>query len=196
MKILVVGDSFAADWACYDNSYPGWVNLLADEHNVVNRAQAGVGEYKVWLQIAQENLDHYDLTIICHTSSYRVHVESHPFYPKSIMHKNADLIYSDIMERGTGEEREHIRYYFENIFDLNYALDIHNLIKERIMYYTLDRPVIHMSFFPVLKNEFVITHELNFHDIWKQYPGKINHLNAAGNNIVFSKIKVKINDFQ
>ena len=190
MKLLIVGDSFAAPWP---GSYPGWAALLNNDYRVTNCAQAGVGEYKVWLQLAQEHLNKYDLTIVCHTSAYRVYVPSHPFHDSGL-HKNADLIYTDIMARDNYTEREHLQYYFESMFDLNYALDIHNLIKERIMYYTIDQPVIHLSFFPVLKNEFVIDRELNFHDVWQQHPGTVNHLSAEGNNIVYNSIKERINE--
>lgn len=190
MRILVAGDSFAAPWP---GNYPGWATLLNKDYQVVNRAQAGVGEYKVWLQLAEENLDNYDLTIVCHTSAYRVYVPEHPFHTTGL-HKDADLIYTDVMARDNYPEREHLQYYFESMFDLNYALDIHNLIKERIMYYTMDSRVIHLSFFPVLSNEFVIKNELNFHDIWQQHPGKVNHLSATGNDLVYNSIKDHINE--
>ena len=190
MRILVAGDSFAAQWP---GEYPGWSTLLGNDYQVTNRAQAGVGEYKVWLQLAEENLDNYDLTIVCHTSAYRVYVQEHPFH-KQGLHKNADLIYSDVMARKDYPERDHLQYYFESLFDLNYALDIHSLIKERIMYYTIDNPVIHLSFFPILDHEFVIKKELNFHDVWRQHPGTVNHLSATGNNIVYNTIKDHINE--
>ena len=47
MKILVAGDSFAAEWPGDD----GWVKLLAQSHEVTNVAQAGCGEYKIFKQI-------------------------------------------------------------------------------------------------------------------------------------------------
>lgn len=192
MKILIVGDSFAAPWP---GDYPGWSALLSNDYTVTNRAQAGVGEYKVWLQLAEEHPNKYDLTVVCHTSAYRVYVPNHPFHVTGL-HSNADLIYTDVMARDDYPEREHLQYYFESMFDLNYALDIHNLIKERIMYYTLEEKVIHLSFFPVLKNEFTIDRELNFHDIWQKHPGTVNHLSAEGNNIVYNSIKAHINDIQ
>ena len=52
MKLLVAGDSFAAEWP--GNS--GWVKLLAQEHPVTNVAQAGVSEYKILKQVQNENL--------------------------------------------------------------------------------------------------------------------------------------------
>lgn len=190
MRVLIAGDSFAAPWP---GNYPGWATSLSKDFTVTNRAQAGVGEYKIWLQLAQENLNNYDLTIVCHTSAYRVYVPEHPFH-KNGLHKNADLIYSDIAARSNYPEREHLEYYFASMFDLNYALDIHNLIKERIMYYTLDCRTIHLSFFSMLKNEFTIKDELNFYNIWQQHPGSVNHLSALGNDLVYNTIKDRINE--
>jgi len=47
MKILICGDSFAADWTV---KYPGqgWPNMLAQQHEIVNLAQAGCSEYKIF----------------------------------------------------------------------------------------------------------------------------------------------------
>ena len=68
MKILVAGDSFAAEWPGDD----GWVKLLAHSHEVTNVAQAGCGEYKIFKQIQKANLDEYDCVIVSHTSTSRV----------------------------------------------------------------------------------------------------------------------------
>ena len=50
MKILICGDSFAADWTV---KYPGqgWPNMLAEIHEVTNLAQAGCSEYKILKQL-------------------------------------------------------------------------------------------------------------------------------------------------
>ena len=42
MKLLILGDSWQADWNVKHNTYPGWPNLLANEFDVTNIAQAGV----------------------------------------------------------------------------------------------------------------------------------------------------------
>ena len=51
MKILICGDSFAADFRITDTNALGWCNLLEEKYTVVNRAQAGVSEYKILKQI-------------------------------------------------------------------------------------------------------------------------------------------------
>ena len=47
-NILIIGDSFAADWTVKYPTVVGWPNLLAKNYNVVNLAQAGAGEYKIY----------------------------------------------------------------------------------------------------------------------------------------------------
>ena len=59
MKILIVGDSFAADWSVKYNDYHGWPNLLAQKFEVTNLAKAGVGQYKIYKQL--QNIDDFDL---------------------------------------------------------------------------------------------------------------------------------------
>ena len=48
-KILIAGDSFAADWTVKYKG-EGWVNTLCKDYDVTNVAQAGVSEYKIYNQ--------------------------------------------------------------------------------------------------------------------------------------------------
>jgi hypothetical protein len=48
-KILICGDSFAADWSKKYNSI-GWVNMIENDHIITNIAEAGVSEYKIYKQ--------------------------------------------------------------------------------------------------------------------------------------------------
>ena len=96
MKILVIGDSFAADWTV-KYSGVGWPNLLAKQFDVTNLAQAGVSEYKIYKQILSiSDLSIFDLVIVSHTSPYRIHTRRHPIHTGDLLHNNADLIYNDI----------------------------------------------------------------------------------------------------
>ena len=48
-KILICGDSFAADWSKkYEGK--GWVNMIENDHVITNIAEAGVSEYKIYKQ--------------------------------------------------------------------------------------------------------------------------------------------------
>jgi hypothetical protein len=96
-RILIIGDSFATDWSVKYNEYKGWPNLLAEQYPVVNLAQAGVNEYKIYKQITSvEDLDSFDLVIVSHTSPLRVHTKQHPVHANDQLHSNADLMFGDI----------------------------------------------------------------------------------------------------
>jgi len=94
-RILIAGDSFAADWTKKYNGI-GWVNMLNNDYDVKNVAEAGVSEYKIYKQLENEKTDEFDYIIISHTSPYRIPVEKHPIHYGDILHNNCDLIYSDL----------------------------------------------------------------------------------------------------
>ena len=96
MHVLIVGDSFAADWSAKHCDLFGWPNLLAKHHTVTNLAQAGVSEYKIYKQLISVDLSQFDLVIVAHTSPYRVVTRSHPVHYNNSLHKHADLLFGDI----------------------------------------------------------------------------------------------------
>ena len=63
MKVLVVGDSFAADWSVKHKNSVGWPNLLAKDFDVTNLAQAGVSEYKIYQQVLSVDTCQFDLVL-------------------------------------------------------------------------------------------------------------------------------------
>ena len=50
-KLLIAGDSFAADWSKKYKNACGWVNTLCEDYDVTNVAQAGASEYKIYNQL-------------------------------------------------------------------------------------------------------------------------------------------------
>ena len=145
MKILICGDSFAADWTI---KYPGkgWPNLLAEKHTVTNLAQAGCSEYRIWQQLKSVDLDKFNSIIVSHTSPYRLFVKNHPVHHSDILHHSSDLIYNDIKDHSKLNRRlDSIVDYFENYVDLDYLADIHNLICKEIDQLTTGRPVLHIT---------------------------------------------------
>ena len=127
MKILIAGDSFAADWKIKYNGN-GWVNMLSDDYDVTNIAQAGVSEYKIYQQLINHNTTMYDKIIISHTSAYRIPVFEHPIHSKDILHHNCDLIYSDLKEHKDNSLVKSAIDFYENLFDLDYACFILRVI--------------------------------------------------------------------
>ena len=186
---MISGDSFAADTAIVNPTAQGWVNLIAKEHAVTNIAQAGISEYKILKQIQSVNLYNFDQIIIVHTSPYRVHIKEHPIHLNSPLHKNCDLLYTDLVNAhsknaivDTGIK------YFKYIFDEVYYNDLHTLMVDEIRSITSKCKVLHVTFFEDQHYAF-----LNLSNIWKQHPGDTNHLNNAGNQLVFNRITQWIN---
>ena len=111
MKILITGDSFAADWTIKYPNICGWPNMLAKEYSVTNVAQAGVSEYKIWKQIKCQNLQNFDIVIVSHTSPSRVHTFHHPIHSKDKLHYNADLMLNDIIYHKSKLKNLHENHY-------------------------------------------------------------------------------------
>lgn len=186
MKILIAGDSFAADWST-KYKVQGWPNLLAQEHDVTNIAQAGCGEYKILTQIKSQDLRNYDAVIISHTSPYRVHTCYHPAHSQDALHKNSDFIYSDVKANNIHSMVE----YFEKFFDLEHAVDIHTMICKEIDYITLPYKPIHITHFD-WKGLFSFRDLINFNAVHKKNPGDANHYNNAGNLAVLTELKQRL----
>lgn len=181
MKILIAGDSFAADWTIKYPNANGWPNMLEKNYNVTNVAQCGVSEYKIYKQIMSVNIYEFDLAIIVHTSPYRIPTIKHPLYQKDALHCNCDLIFSDIEYHsktflGRFNKSLQTAYkFFIYHFDKDYQETTYNLYKEKINYIlTLPTIIINdFSDWEAIKNNF-----------W----GNCNHLNEVGNKIIFQKI--------
>lgn len=181
MNILIVGDSFAADWTVKYANQKGWPNLLAEQYNVTNLAQAGCSEYKIWLQLNSANLGGYTHVIVMHTSPYRIPVKSHPFH--SGIHSNADLIYLDVKENSKFPS---IVDFFENYFDTDYAEFVHQLIiKDELEQLSqFNGHVLHMEW-----TDSGIISAISIEQYFKNNSGLINHLSDKGNQLVYNKIK-------
>lgn len=191
MNILVCGDSFSADWSAKYPNCKGWTNLLSENYTIKNNSQAGCSEYKIYKQLCREDVSLYDIIIISHTSPYRIPVERHPILYNDCLHKNADLIYTDIKSQNN-PNLKCITNYFENYFDLEYADFIHKLIIKEELNCIKDIPCLHLSFYnsEIFKN---FKNFYCFNKIVKNHKGLINHLSPKGNkklmNIVDNWIK-------
>ena len=187
-KILICGDSFAADWTVKYNGI-GWPNLLSKEYITTNLAQAGCSEYKIYQQLMSINLKRFDKIIISHTSPYRLYVKKHPVHYGDKLHHNSDLIYTDLKEHSkTNNNLLSILNYYENYFDLDYASFIHNLICEKIDNITKDFNVLHITNLN-WNNLYIFPNMVFFENLFKKHRGLINHYTDEGNQIIFNKIK-------
>jgi len=186
MNLLICGDSFAADWTV-KYSGKGWPNMLAEQYNVTNLAQAGCSEYKILKQLKSADLEQYDQIIIAHTSPYRVYVRHHPVHQHDPLHNNCDFIYADLVEHVTNnKELGSIVHYFENYFDTDYAKDIHTLLCqeiERFITPVQDR-VISITNLDY-KGLYQFKNMIKFDNLFASNRGLMNHYDEAGNLKIF-----------
>ena len=195
-KILICGDSFSADWTVKYQGM-GWPNMIAQEYQVTNLAQAGCSEYRIYQQLISANINEYDAVLVSHTSPNRIYVKEHPVHKNDALHKDACLIYTDIKEHAkTNPELQSIVEFYEQYFDLDYAMFTYNLICEKIdrMFDNYQGRVIHITNLP-RDGLYVFDNMLFFTDLMgKKYKGLMNHYNEAANKIVYNKIKALLVD--
>ena len=188
MKILICGDSFAADWSVKYSDYPGWPNLLAQVHNVTNLAQAGVSEYKIWKQLSSANLSKFDCVILSHTSPFRLPTELHPDHYKDPLHKDCDLIYLDI-KHSKDKSLQSVVEYFEKFFVPEYAIFVHKLIIEHEINFleSFKGKVIHVT---NLQQDFDFAEHkfISFEKIFEEHKGLVNHFGEQGNQVVLETV--------
>jgi hypothetical protein len=189
-KILICGDSFASDWTV-KYSGTGWPNMLANDYNVTNSAQAGCSEYKIYLQLLNADISKYDAVIVSHTSPNRIYVKRHPVHYNDVLHKHSDLLYTDIAEHvKQNKSLRPILDYYENYFDLDHAKFTHNLICKEIEQH-LDKfgiPVLHITNID-WTSLYTFKSTINFFSLFEKQRGLINHYNDAGNIAIYQTVK-------
>ena len=195
MKILIIGDSFAADWSVKYNQYKGWPNFLAEKYDVTNLAQPGISEYKILKQLLSVQwIDNYDLYIVSHTSPYRVHTRKHPIHANDKLHTNADLMFNDIKYHSSNIKNvfnNSLRAalgYFKYHFDDEYYMDIFNLVKKEIDRKLYGRKVISIKTFDIV--DFPCTFDLT--EYYVKNKGLINHLTEPGNKEFYNLLEKQI----
>lgn len=185
-KVLIVGDSFASDWTVkYDGG--GWPNMLSALYKIKNAAQAGCSQYKILQQLRKEKLDKYHYIIVSHTSPYRLPVKNHPIHSKDSLHKNSDLIYSDILEHSkTNDRLLGIVDYMENYMDVDYLTYVHDLISMEIEKLVKPYKVLNLEH---IKNNATSCHtKIDLTKIQEEHNGLINHYSQYGNNLVLREV--------
>lgn len=197
MKILIIGDSFAADWSVKYNMYKGWPNLLAEKYDVTNLAQAGVSEYKIYKQLESIVwLKEFDATIVSHTSPYRVPTRNHPIHCNDKLHANADLMLNDIMFHTSrlhnffNRSLRAANGFFKYHYDVDFYETTYKLYRKTIEDRLQGSKFVTLNLFPNV--EYKSTIDLSY--MLKEYSGKINHMSEEGNMIVYKKIIEHLNN--
>jgi hypothetical protein len=201
MKILIVGDSFSADWSVkYKNTF-GWPQLLSNKYNVTNYSQAGVGEYKIYKQLVSVELDEYDIIIITHTSPYRVTTKKHPVHDNDLLHGNADLLLSDIEYHSNTIKSMFNRSlsaaygFFIWHADDEYQEVVYRLLVDEINRLLINRNVI--AIVTPLAPPSLAQYKYQIHIPETEINlGSSNHLSTKYNQIIFDQLVKKINDIK
>lgn len=182
-KLLIIGDSFSSDWTKkYKYNGDGWVNMLSNNYDVTNLSQAGVSEYKVYLQLDSINPKDYDHIIVSHTSAYRIPIQEHPIHKGDILHKDCDIIYADVVEHMENPIMKTAYDFYCDIFNPEYFSFINNLIFDRI--YGIIPNATHITFFDSFYDDRV----MKFENVLLKNKGLINHLNEIGNKLMYNKL--------
>ncbi len=181
-KLLIAGDSFAADWTKKYKEVCGWVNMLELHYDVTNVAQAGVSEYKIYKQLEKIDTTKFDYIIVSHTSPYRIPIEEHPIHKNDLLHSNCDIIYSDASEYLDNQIMKTAIDFYSNIFYPEWFVFVNDLTYKKI--YELVPDAIHMTFFDNFYSDGV----LKFENIFLQNRGNVNHMNKLGNEKIYDTI--------
>jgi hypothetical protein len=183
-KLALFGDSFGVNK--HTDSIDSWISRLRAHFDTKNFCQCGVGQYKILKQIQSVDLSEFDQIIITHTAPTRVYVEHNPLHRDSQYHQHCDVIFADI-ENNTDEFSIACRMYFKHLFDLEHAMDIHNLICEKIDQLVSGHQVIHMTHFDY-RGLFQFRNMLNFHDLFLTNRGSVAHYDKFGNDEIYKKL--------
>lgn len=185
MKILIAGDSFAADWSVKYPDRLGWCNWLAEQYSVTNIAQAGVSEYKILKQIKSIDFDNFDAVIVSHTSPNRLFCAVHPLYHDDPLHYNSDLIYADIKQHAAeNQDADTAAKFFERYVDFDYQRDIANLCCWEILCILGQYPHLnqfHMENWATKHKYDMLPDSFNVNNLLKQHHGNTGHLDETGN---------------
>lgn len=187
-KLLIAGDSFAADWT---QKYPkqcGWPNMLSQYHVVTNVAQAGCSEYRIYKQLNNAELDIYDAVIISHTSPFRIYTDYNPVRTSDLLHNHCDLLYLDACNLACEyPEYASVQIYFEKFFNLEYAEFCYKCIRHEIQKLVRNKFCIEITHVPIPGDV-----DIDFSDVWLRNSGFINHYTTQGNKIIFDTLQSKL----
>ena len=185
IKILIAGDSFSTKSSTTALS---WMDLFEKNHQVTNLSQAGIGEYKIYKQVASVNINDFDLVIVSHTSPSRIHTNNHPVH-KTGFHKDCDLILNDLIEHWQpfNTSLKTAKNFFKYHYDEDYQLDIYKLLRSQINN-MISIPYVSLSHIDIVNLLAVEQCNIDLTRLWKSERGTINHYTEFGNEIIFKRI--------
>jgi len=174
MKILIIGDSFSAD-------KNGWPSMLG--HQVTNISENGIGEFKIFLKA--KNTVSFDKIIFNHTSPWRVHTRVHPIHKNNPERSNNDFLLNDVEYHSKiNKDMKIVDEYLKKYYDPEYQQEVYNLLLKEMMCIPNS---IHITFHDAEDTQQILH---NYNHVYKQYPGKINHMSYEGNKLIADSIGI------
>lgn len=189
-NILILGDSFSADWREDYHDCQGWPVLLENTFTVTNLSQCGCSEYRIAQQLHSADPSNFDFVIVSHTSPYRLYAPHHPAYNSDSLHRDCDFLYSDVEAHHKLYPELHcVKEYFESFFDLEHAKFNHRLtiehIERKLTEYSV--PVLHIAHID-WTGLYTPMCFRSYNDVWNKERGAINHYTDRGNRIIADDI--------
>jgi hypothetical protein len=189
MQVLIVGDSFAADWSVQNAIHVGWPNLLAKQVSVNNLARAGISQFRILQQLQSVCLDDYNWILVCNTSPLRMVTRQHPVHVDAL-HSASDLIFADLEYHQSNLSNnknpaltcayDFFRYHYDEDFQ---CFVYHAVLKSMLeILQNHDYIFIHTPLVP----DYVVSHITIKQQDMQKYCA--NHLSDSGNLEVYQKI--------
>ena len=173
MHFLICGDSFSAD----TKGSPGKLGAT-----ITNRSQRGIGEYKIFQQVYE--VEQFDKIIICHTSPWRIHTPYHPIHYDNPHRPDNDFILADLNQhKNKSTDIAEVYSYIKKFTDWKYVKFLYDTFVEKMLSIPNS---IHITFHDPEDTSAI---KQNYYDVWKKYPGDINHLDTIGNEIIAKRIE-------
>jgi len=193
MKILILGDSWCADWSVKYPESVCWPSQLKQKHTVTNCAQAGVSQYQVCQQLKHTDPEQYDAVIFGVTSPNRLYSPSNPIHSTDPLHADCDLIYADLVHhRNSGNTDPRILSaikFYQHHWDQQHAVFQHQLQVEWCLARLNPENTLVTSMITYSLNCVPpCWHTLDVADLKTQYPGDQHHLSEQGNQIALNSI--------
>jgi hypothetical protein len=190
-NILIIGDSFSSSQI--SDRY-GWPILLTEDFTVTNLSEPGIGQYKILKKVKSINLDNYDLILISHTSSNRVHCQTNPLYPDQHLYKPSDVIFADAESKlQQVPAAEHLVYYYKYIFDNEYYQFVHTCCCQEIDRLTQTIPALHITHFN-WDNLYQFPNMINYYDFWLKNRGDFAHYSKEANGVIYQQLRDKLQE--
>ena len=181
MKIAIFGDSFSSD-RCPDS----WIDLLADEHKIVNHSYRGISEFRIYKNLLdnENDIKTADTVIVFHTNPDRVYVPDQTLMPTRYLssHPVCDMLARDSTEKWSPAE-----IYYKNFYDQCFQDKIYDLIVNDIRQRCKHTRLLEFSGFNLGSAQIHSIHRLR-----EQHAGNINHLDIIGNMGIFSLIQDRL----